>query len=292
MGDVPGELGLTHSVPTPSVGRIRNRTSGGDVTLENLFKIGPGVLAVLAATLRLLPGAATAARRQESEEATVSLNMRVRNYSAPLPWSKGLDKRFKSEEGTARIRTRSVWVCSLAIPGVAFIAFVYVVLAAEKQFPWWSITIAIALALAIIVVLIRLLIGLQRNPRQYTGAAAVEGSISVDGRREDVEQYCLAALRGMGARLIEAEGRHSEGEGSNPTENRGTTVTCIYAATGVPIIGPIFVGERIALTIQSAGSRHKVEIESLKLDYVTPSRSKKNVMRFLELWAFYPSSSR
>ena len=69
-------------------------------------------------------------------------------------------------------------------------------------------------------------------------------------------------------------------------------MTCIYAATGAQIIANVFVGERIVLTIRSAGSRHKVDMVSLKLDYVTPSRSKKNVMRFLELWAFYPNSSR
>jgi hypothetical protein len=51
------------------------------------------------------------------------------------------------------------------------------------------------------------------------------------------------------------------------------------------------VGERLVATIRSVGSRHEVKIESVKLDYVTPSRSKKNVMRFLELWAFYPNST-
>jgi hypothetical protein len=213
--------------------------------------------------------------------------MRVRHYSAPMPWSDRLERRLRSREGKERIQRRSLWVCSLAIPGVAFTAFVYVVLAQAKQFPWWSIAIAIALAIAIIIVLIKLLIGLQKNPSQYTGVPAVDGSISVDGPREDVDQYCLAALRGMGARLIGTAGLHSE---PIPTENQGSaTESYVYAATGVSIIGSLFVGERIVLTIKSVHNHHQIDIESTKLDFVTPSRCKKNVMRFLELWAFYPA---
>jgi hypothetical protein len=197
-----GDSGLTPSVSTRTVGRIRSQIPGGDVTLETFFKLAPGILGVLTAALRLLPGAATAARRKHSEDAAVSLDMRVRQYSAPKPWSDRLERRLKSREGKERIQKRSAWVCSLAIPGVAFTAFVYVVLAQAERFPWWSIAIAIALAIAVIIVLAKLLIGLQKNPSQYAGVPAADGSISVDGRREDVDQYCLAALRGMGARLI------------------------------------------------------------------------------------------
>jgi hypothetical protein len=177
------------------------------------------------------------------------------------------------------------------MPGVALITVIYVVFAVAQNFPWWSIAIAIVFALAIIVVLGRLLRGLKKDPDRYTGAAPEEGSIAVDGRREDVEQYCLAALRGMGARLITAGDRQPEENGQSPTGNQAATDTCIYAAAGASIIGNVFVGERLTVTIQSAGSRHEVEIRSVKLDYVTPSRSKKNVMRFLELWAFYPNST-
>ena len=252
------------------------------MTLETFFKIAPGILGVLTATLRLLPGAATAARRKHSEDAAVSLNMRVRHYSAPMPWSDRLERRLKSREGKERIQTRSVWVCSLAIPGVAFAAFVYVVLAQAEDFPWWSIAIAIALAITIVIVLAKLLIGLQRNPNQYTGVPAADGSICVDGRREDVDQYCLAALRGMGARLIGTAGLQCE-----PI----STESYVYAATGVSIIGDLFVGERIVLVIRSDGNHHQIDIESTKLDFLTPSRCKKNVIRFLELWAFYPANS-
>jgi hypothetical protein len=69
------------------------------------------------------------------------------------------------------------------------------------------------------------------------------------------------------------------------------TKGCVYAATGVSILRDVFVGERIVLTIQSVDNHHQIDIESTKLDFVTPSRCKKNVMRFLELWAFYPVNS-
>ena len=241
------------------------------MNLQDILRITPAVLGVLGAILRLLPGATTAARQRAQSHSTISTPLRVNAYAGPLPWGEHLHRRLISSDGKLALRRQTLLVVRIASPLVLLLGIAYTWLAVAEGIPAWALTVALIIAIAVEATLIRIYSRMMRDPRSYTGARPQSGTIEVSGDRRDVVQYSLASLRALGAKLVALEGNQ------------------IIAATGLLLFSNAFLGEFITVQIYDSPIGHAVTIESMKLDYATPSRSKKNVVRFMEMWAFFPA---
>jgi|SRR4051794_15795906 hypothetical protein len=247
------------------------------MTLQEFLKLAPGIIGVLGSIFRVLPRAAVSARQHQQEDDVAVGDVRVLVYTDPPPWPEWINDGLRSPSPPRdRLRARSVRATSGAAIAVPLVLIAYLAVALEANFPWWSILLATLLGVPVTVALIRTAVSLNRNKTRATAALPATGSVRLRGQREDVYQYSIAGLRRIGARLVSAGRSDSQGAAR------------ITAAAGLVILGNFF-GEFVEVTIASNGDCHEVRVHSLKMDWITPSRSKRNVTRFLELWAAYPT---
>jgi hypothetical protein len=247
------------------------------MTTENILKLTPAILAFLTALLRQIPRAAVAAREHGNENSAVIEDVRVLGYWTSPPWDKwlygGLTNQASDQERLRKTGMRFTFGAGLVILAATI---AYLVVAWLYHLPSWSYAFAVVLGLPAAVLILRRANQLSKNSDQVVKAPA--GYVDIQGERGGVQQFCLAGLRQIGARLISAaEGPSGEWR--------------IRAATGLALPGRIFLGELVEVEVTGAGKRQKVSITSRKVDWITPSRAMRNVATFLELWAAYSEKS-
>jgi hypothetical protein len=141
--------------------------------------------------------------------------------------------------------------------------------------PSWTRWTVLGLAAVTVVVLMTRLVLFLFDHDRNSAATPRTGQVSVCGAADDVRQQCLAALRGMGARAILIDGPR------------------ILAYTGIGVLfRNWFMGEVIWVTISPRGELLDVQITSTKADFVSRSRSDRNLSRFLESWSAFPPNRR
>ena len=106
-----------------------------------------------------------------------------------------------------------------------------------------------------------------RHPLRGTLSGARSGYVLVTGEPAEVLEHCQAVLLAMGARLVSV--RTNE----------------VVAATGT-MLGPIWLGNRVVVTTGvTVRGQILIRVSSTKLDFLTTSRSKKDVVQFVSSWA-------
>ncbi len=244
------------------------------MTVDEVLKFAPLVLGVVSSAVRRLPAIATAARGRHEVPSGVGSGIRVAACHSKPPWSASLDRRLRGEADTSTVRRLSF---ALAGSGALFTVLVYsryLSAVRDLHLPVWSVAVATALVIGFLSSAVRMLWSLRVNETQYTAAVEQAGSLIVRGVHEEVLQYSLGALRNVGAQIVSIDRAGHQ----------------IHAATGLRVISSFYLGEYMAVTIDELGEKTaEIRVRSLKLDYVTPSRSRSNVANFLECWAFYPA---
>jgi hypothetical protein len=246
------------------------------MTVDEILKFAPLALGAVSSAVRRLPAIATAARGRHEVPGGVGSGIRVTACRIKPPWSASLDRRLRGDADTSTVRR-----LSFALAGSGALVTVlaydrYLAAARVLRLPIWSVVVATALAIGLLASAVRMLWSLRVNETQYTAAAEQSGSLVVRGAHEDILQYSLGALRNVGAQIVSIERAGYE----------------IHAATGLRVISSLYLGEYMAVTIDELDEEMtEIRVRSLKLDYVTPSRSRINIANFLECWAFYPAKS-
>jgi hypothetical protein len=171
------------------------------------------------------------------------------------------------------MRDRTLLICGGGAALVTLVTVAYVGAAVILDLPTWSWALALALGGLGAVSLLVMYRRVHQDTNRATAAVPRCGELVVSGDLDHVRQQCLVALVGLGARVVQmSEGR-------------------LLACTGLRFFRPeMFMGEVIWVTLSPQGDHvHKVEVISIKVDYVSRSRSSKNVARFLDTWATHPS---
>jgi hypothetical protein len=239
---------------------------------QALTTIG-AVAAALTALLGILPAAADRYRGR-THTAQQRGHIRVVRFQAPSPWWDRLNKVLTDKTGQRAEARRKL--NRTLLTASSFLALVltvgYVVAGKNQGLPPWALILGGGAGAVATCGLGYYAVVLRRHPGRGTVAATYSGSALVTGDVDEVRQLCQVALLDMGARLVTIR----------PSE--------IVAATGV-MLGPIWLGNRVVVTThRTPGGRVLVTVTSTKLDYVTTSRSKKDIVRFLSSWVFTPSS--
>jgi hypothetical protein len=244
------------------------------LTVEDVLKTAPAVVGAVVALIRVLPSIAAARRRRRLGGRTGQY-IHVTRYTAPLPWSASLNQRVTSETRDPKLRRKAIRVVAFFGLLTLAIEYVYLDLASSLSLPGWSVALSIGATLAIVSTIVTTLIRLIRSEDQLTYKVPQRGSVVIEGRPiEEVAQRALSLLVGIGARVVSFDG------------------STVHAATGVQLATRLFIGEYLRVRIkQDDGSTVAVIAESVKLDYVTPSRSRRNVLEFLEAWLPYEELS-
>ncbi|GAA2470853.1 hypothetical protein [Terrabacter carboxydivorans] len=253
---------------------------GVEITAQDLIKILPGVLAVLAAALRAIPNLVTSSRSRRSHALSGRHSpSRVRSYSAPPPFSELFARRYdaaaddpEAQTARERMRTRTLWICGAGVISATLLTGAYLVYGPRvTHLPGWSLVLALMVGVGVDIVLARTIRDVRRDPGRGSAATPQQGEVLVSGNEDDVKQHSLAALVDLGARVVRVEGAR------------------ILAATGVSFGQDMWMGEIIwvAVSEQHLG-QVRVVVRSIKTDFVSRSRSRRNVLRFLESWASFP----
>jgi hypothetical protein len=255
---------------------------GASSTGQDLIKVLPGVFAVLAAALRLIPNLVTSARSRRSHALSErNSKLRIADYASPAPFSALFSRRYNpaaddTEARAARqaMRARTLRLSAAGILVTTVLTATYVIYGlAFRRLPNWSLLVALILGLGADGVLARTYHVVRRDPERGSAARTQEGHVLVAGLDADVRQHSLAALVEMGARLVRVEGSR------------------ILAATGVSFGKDMWMGEVIWVTLTDEVQGHvRVVIRSTKADFISRSRSRRNVVTFLESWASFPGN--
>ena len=236
----------------------------GSVSIQHL---APALLALATAVARAIPQLLTSARGRAGQHAAPT-TLRIQSLQTPAVWQGGVEEAFsdKQKRDKARLRLR-LWVRGAVALGVLLV--VYLIVAVVREFPWWSILLA-ALLLALLVRQVQQGRKVWRDTDPTNPRAAV-GSLLVRGNFDDVVQFTLFALRGIGARVVNL------GDG------------LVVAGTGVAL-GPLWLGNRLQISVLPHDDTVQVTVRSSKLDYLTRDTTRRDVTRFLELWADPPDT--
>ncbi len=253
---------------------------GTQVPGQDLIKILPGLFAVLAAALRSIPNIVTSARGRRSHVLLgVQSPLRITGCATPAPFSDVFSRRYdlaaRDEEALAArhvMRRRTLRLCAAGTVVVTLLTASYLVYGiAIRRLPDWSLLLALLLGLGVDVVLLRTHRAVRRDPERGSAAQTREGHVLVAGEAADVKQHCLAALIDLGARLVRVDGSR------------------ILAATGVSFGKDRWLGEVIWVTLSDETPGHvRVCVRSTKTDFASRSRSRRNVVTFVESWAHFP----
>ncbi|GAA4357090.1 hypothetical protein [Angustibacter luteus] len=234
----------------------------GSVSFQHL---APALLALATALARAIPPLLTSARGRAGQHAAPT-TLRIQSLQTPAAWQEGVEGAFSDEalREDARLRFRRLARAAIAV-GVLLV--VYLVVAVVQRFPWWSILLA--------ALLLALLVRQLQQGRKVWGDIdpkspnAALGSLVVRGNLDDVVQFTLFALRGIGARVVNL------GDG------------LVVAGTGVAL-GRLWLGNRLQISLLPHEDVVRVTVRSSKLDYLTRDTTRRDVTRFLELWADPP----
>jgi hypothetical protein len=243
----------------------------------------PAAATAVTGLLKVLPGTVTAVRRRGSEHGRDPM-LRVTGLAAAGPILPAWAERYypsvwadPDREETRRaarepMQAATQTICAGAAWLVALVTVAYFGLAALIGLPTWSWVLAAVLGGTAAISLYRMYRRVKTEKRA-TAAIPRSGQVVVTGDLDHVRQQCLVALVGLGAKVVVVE--------------RDRLLAC----TGVRFFKPqLFLGEVIWVTLsRTGGCAHRVEIVSVKVDYVSRSRSAKNVARFLEAWATHPT---
>jgi hypothetical protein len=195
-----------------------------------------------------------------------------------MPWSESMQAELAldaASDGADRHLLRKMPFRSLiagAVTGL-IVVFCYMVYAAANGFPWWTYLIAAVAGAAIEMALFRIYRILRAHPAYSNSAVPQSASLFVRGELEDVRQFSVAALGAIGARTGIVD----------PMD--------IHASAGIRLNSRVFLGEYVHVRFLTNDDAHTVTVESIKLDWATPSRTKRHIGNFLDEWAFYPSFS-
>ncbi|GAB3443190.1 hypothetical protein GCM10027517_21340 [Phycicoccus ginsengisoli] len=251
---------------------------------QDLVKILPGLLAVVAAALRLVPNVVTSARGRRSHALSGrSSQLHVSAYAAPPPFSAMFARRYDPaaddlEAQVARhaMRARTLRVCASGMVATTVLTAAYLIYGvAIRPLPNWSLAVAVIIGAAVDLPLARTFRAVRRDPARGSAAKTQEGHVLVAAPLADALQHTLAALIEMGARLVGVEGSR------------------VLAATGVSFGKDMWLGEVIWVTLSDGSEGNvRVVIRSTKADFVSRSRSRRNVVTFLESWASFPGAAQ
>lgn len=254
---------------------------GAEITSQDLIKILPGVLAVLAAALRSIPNLVTSSRSRRSHALSGRHSLsRVCAYSAPPPFSELFARRYdaaaddlEAQQARERMRTRTLWICAAGFVSATLLTAAYLVYGPRvARLPGWSLVLALLVGVGVDVVLARTFRGVLRDRGRGSAATPQQGEVVVSGSEDDAKQHSLAALVDLGARVVHVEGSR------------------ILAATGVSFGKDMWMGEVIWVAVSAEDPDHvRVVVRCIKTDFVSRSRSRRNVLRFLESWASFPA---
>jgi hypothetical protein len=161
----------------------------------------------------------------------------------------------------------------------AIFAIAYIALASTLQTAtWlWSAILATFASVTIGTGLVRSLKAMAQDDKQVTAAVKQVGELVVNGEREEVEQYAIANYATIGARVIEA------------VRSQSDDTLRIHGATGSRILSSLFLGEYVTVEVANRSGQCRVRVESTKLDFLTPTRSRRNVADYLQGWITFPS---
>ncbi len=253
---------------------------GTQVAGQDLIKILPGLFALLAAALRLIPNFVTSARGRRSHVLLgVQSPLRITDLASPAPFTDVFSRRYDpavgDEEARAArqvMRRRTLRLCAVGAVVATLLTAAYLLYGiAIRPLPGWSLLLALLVGLGVDVVLLRTRRAVRRDPERGSAAQTREGQVLVAGEAADVKQHCLAALIDLGARLVQVDGCR------------------ILAATGVSFGKDRWLGEVIWVTLSDETPGHvRVCVRSTKTDFASRSRSRRNVVTFLESWASFP----
>ena len=235
---------------------------------DDALKTIAAVAAAATAVVGVLPAAADARRRRTSL-APSPKDIHVVRMVAPRPWSDGLNLYFIDATSRTRRRRRLLTVALLVASWLLAVALTYLYGTVSKSHElsaWWR-GLGVGAGAVLIVTLTYYLAVMVRHPRRGTLAGACSGYVLVTGKPAEVLQHCQAVLLAMGARLVSV--RRNE----------------IVAATGT-VLGPVWLGNRVVVTTGvTPRGQVMIRVSSTKLDFVTTSRSKKDVVQFVSSWA-------
>lgn len=251
---------------------------------ETILKIVAAGAAAAGALLKILPGAAAAARKQRLDSPSAS-SLKVLGITALVPWSASLHTALTGtgDEAQAerdRIRGRSKGWCQLGVGICLVFAMFYLIAFALLQ--TWVVGLSSALALAVActvgISLRRTLAKIQKNEGQFTGAETQLGSIELIADRAPLEQHALLSLEAIGGRVLRVERCPQSGSMK------------IFGSIGTRVLPILYLGEFIAISIgrgEFDPTAHLITISSTKLDFFTPSRSRKNIENYLGCWLHF-----
>jgi hypothetical protein len=251
---------------------------GIDLSSDDVQHALPAGLAVVAALLKLVPGAVTSARSHASGASVPAAN-RVRDYQLPVPFGRVWAQRYcaaYTDKATVvardTMRARTLGTCGTGIVVCLALGGGYLALAVNHGYPRWSEWTIEALTAVGVVLLLLMFTRVRRDTRRKSAARPRSGRLVVSGVREDIVQQCLGALREIGARPVRIHGDR------------------ILGYTGIAFFRNVFMGDIIWIVLEPRPGGQRVTITSTKADWVSFSRSNKNVRGFLEAWATFPTN--
>lgn len=256
---------------------------GVHITQQDLLKVLPGLLAAVTAAMRVIPNIATSARGRRARHSERRSPLRVAQYASAPPFSDLFSRRYDpapddSDARAARdvMRDQTMRFCAGGALLVLALTSAYLLYGSRfRSLPAWSLLVALFLGLGLDVVLLRTYLAVRGDPERASAAKTQEGQVLVIGEEADVRQHSLAALADMGARLVHVEGPR------------------VLAATGVSFGRDLWKGEVIWVTVTNESAGHvRVVIRSTKTDFISRSRSRRNVLAFLESWVSFPAEPR
>ena len=251
---------------------------GVQLSVADVGKALPAALAVLAAVLKLLPGVVTSSRSHGAGQRVPVSGVRVLSVDTSAPFDHVFPQRYCSDfqdPETVRRRTsmsRRTYVgCLTSIVLTLLTLFGYLTFADAHDFPRWSSVTAVLLAVGTCLLLVVVLVRFHLDGSRHSAAKPRHGSVTVAGEPDDVRQQVIAGLRQIGARVVRINGDQ------------------VLAYTGFQVVfRNVFMGEVIWVVVKPDGRSIKVDVTSTKADFVSLSRSARNVSRFLESWMTFP----
>lgn len=252
---------------------------GMDLTSDEVVKLVVAVLALLAAVLKLFPTVVASARRHGAEAHLVSSDNRLVGLpEAPMPFDLRYAKGYSLEYDDQEARDRRDEMTRRTHEGcIVQILLAALLLLLTVLWPWgvpWLRMVLAAVAVVALVVVTVIWVRFQRDPARHSAATPCRGSVVVEGDPADVRQRALTGLLEIGAKVVWTD------------RNR------ILAYTGVGVlVRNALMGEVIWVVVRSRGRKHTVEIVSTKADFVSLSRSARNVRNYLDSWLTLPSAA-
>ena len=248
---------------------------GLELTGSDVVHSLPALIGLAAALVRLVPAAASGARRHVATTTSVA---RIHAYDDPVPfglvWARRYHPDFQDKETVAArkdMRSRTLWLSFGFAALAGLLTAVWGVLARHHvpSWSWWTgLVVGVAIAGGLALVGLRV-----KHDQRSTAARPRRGKLTVEASVDDARQHALAGLREIGARLVLVDGDH------------------ILAYSGIAFWRDIFLGDIVWVTLEQKGPRHTVvSILSTKADFVSRSRSRHNVTAFLATWATMPAA--